>query len=309
MKIVVPLPDQPYYLWQMLVQLTNFREMGYEHDVHYLILVFGTPTPQLRAIFESEDIGAYLHLYPDERPDTTYPASMKPWLLAKFFEEFPEEARSVYNLLDPDCVFTKPMDFTPFAQPGPEWFGSDTGGYTSAGYIRSKGEQLFLELCEIADVSPEAVLEHDHNSIGAQYFIHGADSEFWHNVERNSVVGFKHMKETAEKYHPEGHEYPIQAWCSEMYMQQFETIRAGFVPKVSQQMEFAWAAAPAAEWETKPYFHCAGVVEENGRDFCKLSWLSSPFRKEIQVSDESASSRYLELIRRTEAEFADLIWE
>lgn len=309
MKFIVPIPDSPYYLWQALVQMAHFRELGYEEDVHYPVVYFGErPSELLLRFWESDDVRASLHLYPDTRADNSYPASMKPWLMGRFFEQFPDEASSTYQYLDPDCVLTKPMDFTPF-EADDRWYGSDTRSYTGAEYIRSKGEQLFLDLCEIADVPPEAVLAHDANSIGAQYFVKGAGADFWFAIARKSTAAHRHMVETADRYHPAGHEHPIQAWAAEMYLQQFETVRAGFTPVASDLMTFCWANGPAEAWDTHAYFHDAGVAAENGRDFCKITWQSSPFGKEISVSPESASHRYVELIRRTEAMFPGLIWD
>lgn len=310
MKFIVPIPDTPYYLWQALVQMASFRELEYEEDAHYPIVYFGDrPSELLLRLWESDDVRASLHAYPDTREDRSYSASMKPWLLGKFFEQFPGEASSVYNYLDPDCVLTKPMDFAPLLTDDKIWYGSDTRSYTGAQYIREKGEQLFLDLCAIADVSPELVLEHDENTLGAQYVIKDAGADFWFDVERTSVAAYRHMVETAELYHPEGHEYPIQAWCAEMYMQQFLTVREGFTPVATEAMNFCWANAPVDAWDTHAYFHDAGQPTENGRDFCKITWQSSPFRKEISVSPESASYKYVQLIRRTEAMFPDLIWD
>lgn len=309
MQFLIPVPDHRYYLWQMLVQAAHFREVGYEDDAHFLIVYFGEPSETLRRLYESDDLRCYLHAYPDTREERGYSASMKPWLLAQYFDQFPEQVSVVHNYLDPDVMFTHPMDFTPFERDDGRWFGSDTRSYTGAQYIREKGEQLFLDLCAIADVSPDLVLEHDHNTIGAQYFIKDAGADFWSNVERNSVRAYHHMVETAERYKPEGHQYPIQAWCSEMYMQQFETLRAGFTPVADERLQFHWANHDAASWDDRAYFHNAGVTRENGRDFCKIRWQSSPFRKEITVAPESASSRYVEMIRRTEEMFPDLIWD
>ena len=309
MEFVIPVPDNRYYLWQMLVQAAHFREMGYEDDAHYLVIYFGQPSDILQRIFDSDALGCYIHAYPDTREDHGYSASMKPWLLGQYFNQFPEQAGRVHNYLDPDVMFTHPMDFTPFEQYDGRWYGSDTRSYTGAQYIREKGEQLFLDLCEIAGVSPDLVLEHDHNSIGAQYFIKDAEADFWFNVERHSVKAYHHMIATRDKYQPEGHQYPIQAWCAEMYMQQYQTIKAGFTPIADERLQFHWANHNAADWDERACFHNAGVAAENGRDFCKITWQSSPFRKEITVSPESASSRYVDLIRKTEVMFPDLIWE
>jgi len=309
-KFIVPVPDSPYYLWQALVQMASFRELGYEEDAHYPIVYFNErPSDLLLRFWESDEIRASLHLFPDTRTETSYSASMKPWLMGKFFEQFPGESSSVYNYLDPDCVFTRPMDFAPFRAGDDTWYGSNTRSYTGVQYIRDKGEQLFLDLCGISGVSPDDVLAHDENSIGAQYFVNGAGADFWFDVERTSVLAYHHMRDTAALYHPADHQYPVQAWCAEMYMQQFATIKAGFTPRATPLMDFSWANAPAADWDAKPYFHDAGQPTENGRDFCKLTWQSSPFRKEITVSPESASWQYLQLIRRTEKVFPALIWD
>ena len=117
------------------------------------------------------------------------------------------------------------------------------------------------------------------------------------------------MKATAEQYHPEGHEYPIQAWCAEMYMQQFATVRAGITPVADPALDFHWANHAASAWADKAYFHNAGQTQEDGVHFCKITWQRSPFFKDIRVSPESASSRYVDLIRRTEETFPALVWE
>lgn len=310
MQFLIPVPDHDYYLWQLLVQAAHFRELGYEDDAHYLVVYFkDEPSDRLRMLFESDELRCYLHAYPDTRADKGYSASMKPWLLSQYFDQFPEMGALPHNYLDPDVLFTRPMDFAPYEAHDNTWYGSDTRSYTGAEYIRSKGEQLFLDLCRIGDVDPEDVLRHDHNSIGAQYFIKDTDADFWAHVERTSVEAYHHMKATAEQYHPEGHEYPIQAWCAEMYMQQFATVRAGITPVADPALDFHWANHAASAWADKAYFHNAGQTQEDGVHFCKITWQRSPFFKDIRVSPESASSRYVDLIRRTEETFPALVWE
>jgi len=309
MKFIVPLPDTPYYLWQALVQMASFRELGYEEDAHYLVIYFNDrPSDLLLRLWESDEVRASLHLYPDTREDRSYSASMAPWLLGQFFEQFPDLESKTFNFLDPDCIFTHPMDFSPYEQDDGCWYGSATGSYSGADYIRSKGERLFIEICEIAGITPEQVLAHDHNSIGAQSFIRGAGANFWFNVARKSTLVYRHMVDTSDKYNPGG-VGPIQAWCAYLYVQQYETILHGYTPIADDRLAFHWANSNAAEWDDRAYFHNAGVVVENGRDFCKITWQSSPFRKEITVSPESASWQYLQLIRRTEEMFPDLIWD
>ncbi len=140
MKFIIPVPTRPYYLWQALVQMAHFREMGYEEDAHYPIVYFNDrPSDLLLRFWESDDLRASLHLYPDKREDRSYSASMAPWLLGQFFEQFPDQVASVYNYLDPDCVLTGPMDFSPFLGDDDVWYGSDTRLYAGAELHPSEG--------------------------------------------------------------------------------------------------------------------------------------------------------------------------
>jgi hypothetical protein len=308
-KFIIPFPDSPYYLWQVLVQIMNFRKMGYEQDAVYPVSYFqGKPSALLMRLVNSPDIKAKFHLYPaEERKDRSYSAANKPWLMGKFFEQFPEET-GVFNYLDPDVVFTNAMDFEPFIHDD-KWYGSSTKSYTAITYIKSKSEQLLTDLCNIAEVSVESVEANDHNSIGAQYFIKNCAADFWFDIARKSTVGFKHMNDTAKIYKKPEDPYPIQAWASEMYFTQYEMIKRGIEPVASELMKFSGANHHISDWEAKPYFHNAMVPKENGRDFCKITYQTSPFRKNIVVSDQSISCKYVELIKETEKEFANLIWD
>ena len=86
-------------------------------------------------------------------------------------------------------------------------------------------------------------------------------------------------------------------------------IRHGIEPVASDLMQFSGANHHISDWDKNPYFHNAMVPKENGRDFCKVTYQSSPFRKEIMVSPDSISSKYVELIKETEQEFPELIWD
>ena len=308
-KFIVPFPDHPYYLWQVLVQIMNFRKMGYEQDAVYPVSFFRhKPSELLLRMVNSPNIKAKFYLYPaEERVDRSYTAANKPWLMGKYFEQFPEE-KGVFNYLDPDVVFTKQMDFEPFIQDD-KWYGSSTKSYTGTTYIKSKAEQLLVDLCGIAGVSVEDVEKHDHNSIGAQYFVKNCTADFWFEVAAKSTVGYKHMLDTSTIYKKPEDPYPIQAWASEMYFTQYAMIRHGIEPVASDLMQFSGANHHISDWEKKPYFHNAMVPKENGRDFCKVTYQSSPFRKEIVVSPDSISSKYVELIKETEQEFLELIWD
>ncbi len=307
-KIIVPSVDKSYYNWQLLVQYQSFVEHGYEEDVIYLVTYWDKPSPELQSIIDSPRIKAKIILYNDERTITNYSANLKPWSLYKYFKDYPAEVRNVFVLLDADVIFPKPFDFEPFKNIVHKFYGSDTESYTGVGYIKSKGESLFYELCEIAEMNP-ALLEQKRGwEVGAQFIFQGADHNFWYEVYEKSSHMYKYMVETADKYKPEGHEFSIQAWCSELYETQWVAMKYGFEPEVTPLMSFSWYNWPIHDWDVHPIWHNAGGAAENGKDFCKVTHQISPFKKEIYVSPESISYKYLELIRRTEENFPELIW-
>lgn len=308
-KFIVPIPSVDYYLAQALVQITNFRELGYEQDAVYPVIHWGEIPEHLKRMMDSPDIKAKFFPYLDERKDRSYQANMKPYLMGKYFEQFPEEKDNVYVYLDPDCVFTHPFDFKPFIE-DEVWYGSDTASYTGEDYIKGKGVQLFYDFCDIAGLDPKLVEGKKGYEIGAQYITKNNTAELWYEIERTSTVAYNHAAANEHRYKPEGHEYPFQKWTSEMVYTQLIAIKHGIELKVSDKLQFAWANWRDTDWFKYPFFHNAGIATTTDKDhYCKIAYQSSPFRKDIPVSITSVSYRYMELVKRTEKYFPDVIWD
>ena len=195
-KFIVPLPDSSYYLWQILVQINNFRKLGYEIDTHYPVCYFNDkPSDILNSMINSNNIKSEFHLYKDNREDKTYSASMKPWLMSQYFKEFPEEKNCVYIYLDPDVIFFEHLNIDEYIDDD-IWYESNTCSYLDSKYIKSKGEQLFYDMCDIVNVDPQKVIDNDFNCGGAQYITKNNTFEYWNEVEKTSVILYKHMIET-----------------------------------------------------------------------------------------------------------------
>lgn len=305
-KFIIPLPDTSYYLWQVLVQINNFRKLGYEIDAHYPVCYFNDePSKVLKELSQSVNIKSKFHLYADTREDKSYSASMKPWLMAQYFKEFPEEKENVYIYLDPDVVFLKPLNWYKYTNDD-IWYESDTCSYLSSKYIKSKGEQLFIEMCDIVGISPDLVIENDSNCGGAQYITKNNTYELWNEIEKTSVPLYKHMIDTANKYKPEGELYSIQAWTSEMWTTNWVAWKHGIKTKCEDDLDFHWANHRIDELRHHIY-HNAGVVENDGEHFAKTAYQKSPFNKEIKGKPDSISYKYIEEIKDTEYNFPELV--
>ena len=251
------------------------------------------------------DVKSKFHIYQDTREDKSYSASMKPWLMAQYFKEFPEEKDSIYVYLDPDVIFLKEFDFSKFLNDN-IWYESNTCSYLDSAYIKSKGEELFYEMCDIVGVKPETVIEYDRNCGGAQYITKNNTYEYWNEVEKTSVPLYKHMVETKEKYHPEGVQYPIQAWTSEMWTTNWVLWKHGIKTKVVPELDFHWANHQMVDLKYS-IFHNAGVVDNDGINFAKTFYVNSPFNKEIKGTPESISYKYIEEIKETEINFPEIV--
>ena len=305
-KFIIPFPDVPYYLWQVLVQINNFRRMGYEIDAHYPVCCFNNnPSDILLGLMKSNNIKSNFHIYHDDRPDKTYTASIKPWLMSQYFKEFPEEKDCVYIYLDPDVIFLKDIDWNQFT--GDDiWYESDTCSYLDSKYIKSKNDQLFIEMCDIVGVSPEIVVKNDLNCGGAQYITKNNTFEYWSEVEKTSTPLYKHMVETAEKYKTPEQIYPIQAWTSEMWTTNWVLWKHGVETKCLKELEFHWANHSMKDLKYSIY-HNAGITEDNGLHFSKIAYQRSPFKKETKGSKDSLSYKYIEEIKDTEINFSNEI--
>ena len=308
-KFIIPFPDVPYYLWMVLVQINNFRRMGYEVDTHFIGFYFGSgPSEILLKMVNSDNVKANFHLYPDDRPDKTYPASSKPRMMKNYFRDFPDEKENIYMYLDPDVIFLKQFDFEPFIHDN-IWYESDASSYLNSTYIKSKGDGLLEEMCDVVGISPEMVIENDKNAGGAQYILKNLTADYWEEVELSSIDLYKKMKETEKKYHPPGQDFPIQAWTSEMWTQNWVAWTKGIQTKIVSEMHFHWANHRMADINHS-IFHNAGVATtEDPLHFCKIAYQSSPFRKEIPTKKESLSYLYKLEVDDTEKNFPDLIWD
>lgn len=307
-KLIIPFIDKPFYLWQILVQMNNFRKMGYINDTVFLGSTFGgVISPELQKIADCPCRKAKFHLYQDNRVYTTYAGSLKPWSMSQYFNEFPEEIDTVYVYLDPDVIFLRKIDFSQFL--GDEiWYEADTAGYLNTGYIKSKGNGLLEEMCMITGIDPEVVVANDVNAGGAQFIIKNNTFEFWHEVELLSTNLYKHMKSSETKYQPEWSKsvYPIQAWTAEMWATNWVLWKRGLKTQIHPDLNFHMANHPMSVGG-HPFLHLSGTVDP-ANAFSKAKYQSSPFKEEIPDYPGSITSYYVKEIRETIRNFANLIW-
>jgi hypothetical protein len=305
MKYLVALPDNSYFLWQMLVQMNNFKELGIDKD---LIYVIGKNSMQkssnlLNIITKSNTLCSFF-VYHDERVNPQYSSTLRPHILAKFFTEYPNASDETFFYLDPDVIFTKKIK-TSDLEKNDTWYLSDTRSYINSMYIKSKSNDLFVEMCDIVGIDPDIVEGNDDNAGGAQYIMKNLTAEFWEKVEIDSENLYNHMVSTSTKYNPE---HPIQAWTADMWAVLWNAWYFKHDTKIIKRLDFCWATDVIEKWSKTNIYHNAGAVIDNDFYFLKTKYQISPFGKKIKCSKDYCSHNYLKEIKKTEKTFKDILF-
>lgn len=306
MKLLIVLPDCNYYLWQMLVQINNFRKIGYEEDVIFVIGFRGIQNSKtLDKIMIWSGAKCKYYMYKDDREDLSYSPSMTANILKKFFKENPQFRGESFFYIDPDVIFKEKINFSNLEN-NDTWYLSDTRSYIKSDYIKGKSEKLFYEMCNIVGINPKTVMENDENAGGAQCLVKNTDYEFWNKVEIDSIELYKHMKNTENIYSPES---PIQSWTAEMWSLLWNAWFFGHKTKIIKRLNFSWATDPIEKWNVTSIYHNAGAVNDNnGKLFMKTKYQKSPFNQELKCSDKYCSYKYMLEIKETEKNFKNVIF-
>jgi hypothetical protein len=298
-------PDVPYFHWQVEVMIHNFMKAGinpnwieviWAHDGEpsKTVLDMAQKYPYVRFFFYKKRIWENNGYIPILRPDC----------LEQHFEAYPELSNEAVFYHDSDIIFKELPDFEKFLD-DEYWYVSDTISYIGANYIRSKADELFLEMCRIADIDPDLVDSNEENSGGAQYLMKGVTAEYWGYVKKTALDLYTYManREAEERTTLTEEELktynPVQKWCSDMWAVLWGAWRAGAKTRIDDELGFSWGTSSIQEYEKHKIMHNAGVTSnEGGRLFYKGEFISrDPFSADLSTVDpNTASSKYVEAI-------------
>jgi hypothetical protein len=302
MKYVVATSDTPYFRWQMLVQINNFKRLGILDDLTYVVSIRSRRSAKLNHI--QKETGVKIFTYKDERIGSKYSSSIRPHILKKHFTKFPDDSKMFYYL-DPDVLFREKPEYSDYIYLTPDWFVSDTKSYLNTRYIKSKGEELFKLMCKSINIDTELVENMDSGAGGAQYIMKNADADYWDNVEKDSETLYELMTSTSHKYNPE---HPIQAWTADMWAVIWNAWKLGHITIVWDDMKFSWATDNINAYEKSNIFHNAGVFDQTDL-FNKTHYIEKhPFDDDFSYVDSNRGSiKYVEEILDTKKNFSKLI--
>jgi hypothetical protein len=298
MKYISAQPDELYFAWQVEVMLDNFLSVGIlPSDIHILVGIkkhIGNWWPKL--IEKYDGVGFFF--YEDElltagRMDKTlyYPPAIRPYILFKHWKRFPELEREIIFYHDSDILFTSKSDFSKFLNDD-IWYVSDTRSYIGASYIRSKGENIYLEMCKIVGIDPIIPIENEHNSGGAQYLMKNVNWRFWRLVQYVSENIYKYLSSSGSD---------IQSWTADMWSLLWLAWRDGYKTKIDRYLDFSMATDTWPKWDKNLIYHNAGAVSEHeGKLFIKDQFRHKlPYMEENPYDNDFCSYYYFDHVIKT----------
>ena len=301
-------PRLVYYAWQVEVMINNFIKNGINYE-DIDILVACNPHDNTSSK-ESIDVWEKLidhykdvrfFFYPDTREQPIrYISSIRPNILKQHFQEYPELSKDTIFYHDCDIIFTKPVNFKNFLSDD-IWYLSDTNSYINYNYIKSKGEDVYLKMCEIVGIDPVIPKLMNSNSGGAQYILKNIDHTFWEKVEKDCEQLYFQITQLNNIKKQENQSYhELQIWCADMWAVLWNGWLRGNETKVIKEMDFSWATDSEERFNETNIFHNAGVTCSCGGKFYKANYRDSlPYNLDLRIKEGMASYRYYQEIQET----------
>ena len=297
-------PTIDYYTWQVEVMINNFIKSGINpNHIDIVCSIKDGVIPESWSRLANHYNYVRFFFYEDTRENPTYISSVRPNILKKHFTRYPELKNDAIMYHDCDILFTQHVNWNKYLDDD-IWYGSDTGGYVGARYVKSKEFGIYEEMCKIIGIGEDLPTLNENNTIGAQYLMKNVTAEFWEKVELDCESLYKFFTEHL-KQHPASDKYhPIQKWTADMWAVLWNAWYFGNETKCIDDMNFIWPGWKIKDWEDFYIFHNAGVTEnhkQTERLFFKGDYINKlPYDINLDDYDETKCSyKYVQEILET----------
>ena len=308
LRYVCVQPRLLYYAWQVEVMINNFISHGINPNNIDILVAWNpndlTNSPENIEIWNklaSHYNSVRFFFYQDSRQQPIhYISSIRPNILKQHFKAHPELGSEVIFYHDCDMVFTKPPNWNQFLDDN-IWYLSDTNSYINFNYIKSKGMDIYYQMCSIVGIEPVIPQLMNSNSGGAQYIMKNLNHAYWNKVEKDSEQLYYQITQlNNQKKQDDPSYHPLQIWCADMWAVLWNGWLLGNETKVVPEMNFSWATDSKNRWEETTIFHNAGVTEA-GKYFYKGNYINSlPYNIEDTVDEQFCSKLYYQEIKKVE---------
>lgn len=310
MTFIQACPWDFYFVWQVEVNIVNFRKHNISDKMHVCVWFPDSSEVKLKPWFNLQNKYSEVRFffYKDTGVNLgLYIPQLRPHILAKHFDNFPELINEVIFYHDSDIIFNYLPDFREL-ETGPVNYQSDTSGYLDYQYLRSKEmqgnipeDEAIRILCGIGNVSLDLFKSYEGKTGGAQYILKGVDGDFWRDVERQCIEirrAFTYgQPQSINTRYFFSEAAGFQSWCADMWAVNMALWARSKITDVTPQLDFSWATDNNETYKRKPIYHNAGATGTQPGVFFKGHFINkSPIGKRHAVKNDSASWYYVRAI-------------
>ena len=307
-------PDVPYFHWQAKLYIHNFIENGIKpNQIHVIYSTIGN-NKLSQGAEDLKKFGINIHSYKDERVNKRYIPSIKPFLIYKWLEEYPEYGKCFF-LHDADIIFRRLPDFKKLLEDDISYM-SDTIGYIGYNYIidcckryerqhfNSEKNQLINEMAEIIGIDVDVIKENQLNSGGGQYLLKNTNYDLWKKIYEDSTPLYNQMLDYNRRFPINPGQ--IQFWTAEMWSLLWNLWKFEYKTKITDEFSFSWATDDLEKYEKNTILHMAGVTDDlKNTKFYKGDFINvDPIKKLVEdpnyfdyVDKNSSTIKYIEVMK------------
>ena len=290
MKYVMAQPAVPRFEWEVKVAVYSLLKLRIPKED--IIILFSRHEETV--VEKIKKLGVNVHTYQDERYDSEYIPSLKPYLMYRYLEGDISRENETYFFMDSDVIVREEPSINADEHTRYDqriWYGSNCNGYLNYDYIIQckNGQQILEDMAYIVGVSVEEIKLINSQNIGAQYIMIKPSKEYFHKVYIDSIKLWKYIKDKDTN---------LQKWTVEMWSTLWNMIFFGIMPRVSDDLEFTWATDSRTNWYDNKIYHNAGVTEDMKDMFFKGDYINKdPFNEDFShINKDKASYEYTKLI-------------
>lgn len=304
-------PVDKYFLWQVEVQITNFRKFGVSGKMHIVVWYPEWRAPELEAWRALQDKypETRFFFYPDSGVDLgLYISQLRPHTLKKHFAAIPELKNEVIFYHDSDIIFNYLPDFEQLIHDNVNW-QSDCSSYLDYDYLSRKEkagnipeDEAVQVMADIGRIPIDIIKSYTKKTGGAQCILKGVDSAFWEDVERQCIeirkAFFWNIPDSINRKYFPNESAGFQSWCADMWALNMALWNRGKITDVTPLLDFSWATNDYETFLKKPIYHNAGATAQTPHLFFKGNWIhKSPFGQNIYAKKGTASAEYVKAIQ------------
>jgi hypothetical protein len=268
-------PDDTYYTWQVNLWLESLKTLGYSDRAIVLIFIptFREQNPKWKQIIDLYP-EAKFYFYKDNGTASNllhiYIPIIRPYVLARFFEDHPDMTNKAIFYCDSDVIFMPDFNVSQYIDDD-VCYVSDTNSYINASYFDSKVKDVLPdkleeykkldvldELGKLIGINRNIAEKNNLHSGGAQYLLKNIDGRFWAKVMSDCITIRTHLMDVNKTYF-ESESKGFQSWCADMWAVLWGLWAKGQEVKVIEEMNFSWAPDPIEKLKTHKIYHNAGI--------------------------------------------------